>query len=342
MWARHVAILALVALGAVTDAAAGCDAVHGGQWAYRPPVDLISALRQPFQAGGEIAVAKTRDGKPFAYRCREAPRDQRAELARRHEAFAVFRKVNVAEPGEVGATSLALSEGQIALLERFAMSDAGAVWMRAVVDDTIRLFNRGYLEARPRASAKASPRFSEMITGRLSENGLFANDIEVFKVYAFAGPGAVAQPGSIGLGTEGIKSHFPFSGEAVDRDAILSHEFGHTRYGDPASGSSIVGEAQTVELYENPVRVANGYEPRTVYYYRDQMGSVDADDLDRVFSHKRKILVNEFQVVDEYHCDCGNLLPVEAGCDVRRANSRQNLFVRVVRPECFIRLKPDV
>lgn len=49
-------------------------------------------------------------------------------------------------PAPGGSLALPLTEDQVALLER-SHSDAGAVWFREMADDTLHLFNQGYLGA---------------------------------------------------------------------------------------------------------------------------------------------------------------------------------------------------
>ena len=78
--------------------------------------------------------------------------------------------------------------------------------------------------------------------------------------------------GAIGLGDQSMRCRFPTSDELVAPYAIISHEFCHTRYGDPASAGTLLGEARTVECYENLLRVRNGYKPRAVYFERLNQG----------------------------------------------------------------------
>lgn len=247
--------------------------------ATRSQVDLIGELDRPWQAGGEIALFAAADGTPRAGRRVEPPLDVAQERARRAEHFALARKVNVVTGARLPPQGLPLEPEQIELLERFAMSDAGAVWFREVADDTLRLFNLGYLdydEARwLRALTEgAMPSLAEMISGLLSETGQFAQDAAPFRIFAYEGTGAMAAAASVRLGTRGFRCRFPVSGELVDPLAVLSHEFGHTRYGDPRSAGQPLGEALTVARYENPVRVRNGFPPRGVYYLRVEPGRV--------------------------------------------------------------------
>lgn len=187
----------------------------------RRPVDLERELQAPWQSGGEIVVFA--DGAARAGRLSAPPRNAGEERTRRAEHFALARKLNLVTAPRVVPMAHPLDEGQIELLERFALGDAGAVWFREVADDTLRLFNQGYLEVDP-----ASWR--------------------------------------------GFRCNFLFGGEPVDPLAILSQEFGHTRYGDPRSAGLPLGEARTVARYENPVRLRNGFPPRTIYYLRVEPG----------------------------------------------------------------------
>lgn len=316
-----------------------------------PPVtlDLEAELNRPWQAGGRIVVAIAPNGRPFAFRDPTPPANRDEELARRREHLAIVHRLNIAVDGEVEADTLRPGPAELALLERFALSDAGAVWLREVVNENIALFNKGYLEFQPTLySAAMKPgtlALSVFLTGQQTIDGLFAN-IQLFRFHAFLGYGASARPGTIGLGTLGFREHFPYGGQVVDPIAVLSHEFGHTRFGDPTSGESIVGEARTVERYENPVRIRNGLEPRSVYYRGSAHDTEvalareeDADVMD--LSHRKKVVVETQEVVDEYHCKCVRpsfLL----GCDFKwvpvvTVAGRELL---VLRPSCFVRDVP--
>jgi hypothetical protein len=317
-------------------------------------VDLIHELAQPWQAGGEIVVVCGSDGQPLAGRLATPPQDERQERARRAVQFALAKRLNMARRGEAHPLGLPLAAPQMAMLERFAMSDAGAVWLREVADDTLRLFNRGYLEydqALWKRAVKRGrlPTLTSLINGRLSEQALFAGDASVFKFSGYAGPGATAHPGAIGLGDAGLKCHFPASDEPVDPMAIISHEFGHTRYGDPGSGGTLLGEAQTVERYENPVRIRNGFEPRILYFERSGQGDLQAGQgslLDRLLrlERERGIDVGEMKAVDRLHCDCPGPLPIVIDCEVREggASAAVDAAGSLIDQKCRIGWKPDL
>ena len=295
----------------------------------RRPVNLVEALDQLYQAGGEIVVVAAKDGTPLAARRSGATHDREQELAIRREAWEIARKVNLSrQPGEINPRSLPLAPQHIALLERFALGDAGAVWFRHLTDDTLRLFNAGHLAydaaVWQRLRKQGQPvQLSRLLTGRLTEKGLFAREPQVFKFYGFTGHGALAEPASIGLGDAGFRCRFPDGGQEVDPHAILSHEFGHTRYGDPSSALSLEGEARTVEQYENPVRLRNGYEPRLVYYLHTEGNTAEgrAGAGEQVFNwqSRTKINVDDRQVTEELHCDCFQPVSLLAlDCERRR------------------------
>ena len=317
----------------------------------RTQVDLERELGQPWQAGGEINLICGAGQRPQAGHLPHPPKNKAEEQARRAEHFALVRLVNLARKGEVNPRTLALPPEQLAFLERFALSDAGAVWFREVADDTLRLFNAGYLEYDQalwkHALKNGRPlKLSTLLTGRLTEAGQFAADLQLFKFGAYHGPGAMAQPGGIGLGDEGLKCHFPTSDELVDPHAILSHEFGHTRYGDPDSASTLLGEARTVELYENPVRLRNGYEPRTLYFQRNDQGNLEARKdslLDRlkILEKEKGISVQDMRSVDRYHCDCPGPLPVILECEVRERPPGKELTEPAAEHDCKLHWKPD-
>jgi hypothetical protein len=243
----------------------------------RTPVDLERELQAPWQAGGEIVVFAAADGTPRAGRRPAPPADAAGEQARRAEHFALARKLNLVTAWRVVPLALPLTEEQVELLERFAHTDAGAVWFREMADDTLRLFNQGFLEYdadlwRAHLEGGPRPRLSDLVSGRLSETGLFSQEVAVFRLFAFDGMGSQAAAASVRMGRQGFRCQFLMSGDAVDPFAILSHEFGHSRYGDPWSAGQPLGEARTVARYENPVRMRNGFPPRLVYYLRIEPG----------------------------------------------------------------------
>lgn len=248
---------------------------------HRTPVDLERELQAPWQAGGEIVVFAAEDGSPRAGRLTKHPTHAGDEHDRRVEHFALARKLNLVTQPRVVPFALPLSEEQVTLLERFALSDAGAVWFREVADDTLRLFNLGYLDydrQRWKAFLQGGPRpvLSHLITGRLSDAGLFSQEVAIFRIFAFDGAGSQAAAASVRMGHQGFRCQFQISGEAVDPFAVLSHEFGHSRYGDPKSAGHPLGEARTVARYENPVRLRNGFAPRLMYYLRIEPGRLPA------------------------------------------------------------------
>lgn len=321
--------------------------------AVRIQVDLVHELEQPWQAGGEIVLGCAPEGTPVAGRRTSPPVSLKQELARRAEHLALARKVNLARKGEAHPLGLPLAAPQLALLERFAMSDAGAVWLREIADDTLRLFNQGYLEIDPvlwKRSVKSGhmPPLSKLLTGRLTESALFAEDVQVFKFSGYAGSGAMAQPGAIGLGDAGLRCHFPASDELVDPFAIISHELGHTRYGDPASGGDLLGEARTVEMYENPVRIRDGFEPRALYFERINQGAPQAKkgSLIARLLHLEKqngIAIKEMTSVDRYHCDCPGPLPIILDCEVRERPSGSDTEAGLPTQDqnCTVNWKPE-
>jgi hypothetical protein len=324
-------VTTLLMLGLSSPLQAGCPPVPKEFVLPSPnatPVNLIEALDQPWQADGQIALICGPEGQPRAGRIATAPKDRKEEMARRKSHFALAKRINMAQKGEVNARTLALNPKQLAFLERFALSDAGATWFLALADDTLRLFNAGHLEYDQALWKRAlrqgrMPPLAELLTGRLSEAGQFKSDLQVFKFGAYTGPGALSQPSGIGLGDEGIRCQFPSSNELVDPMAILSHEFGHTRYGDPSSSADLIGEARTVELYENPVRERNGYPPRTIYFQRNDQGLLDARNRGlleqlELIEKKQGIDVQSKGSLERYHCDCPGPLPIILDCEVRK------------------------
>lgn len=315
--------------------------------AVHQSVDLMRELAAPWQAGGQIVLMCTPEGAPRVGRLLHPPRNKAAEQARRAEHFAIARRINLARKGEAHPLGLPLSAPQLALLERFALSDAGAVWLRAITDDTLRLFNRGYLEYDSAVWKRGIrqgrlPLLSELLTGRLTETAQFADDADIFMFSGYAGPGAMAHPGAVGLGDTGMRERFPASNEWVDPFAIISHELGHTRYGDPASAGSIQGEANTVTRYENPVRIRNGYLPRELYFASVHPGvqaPLKRSYLERMLAVVRVkgISVNELAAFDRYRID---LMPIILDCAVP-ARATPKVRRAVLYSGCKLNWKPD-
>ena len=350
--ARMAAALVVLAAAAPASRAACPPAPEVTRPAEaRVPVDLEWELALPFQAGGEIAVYCAPDGTPRAGRLARPPANAAEEQARRAEHFALARRINFARKGEAHPLGLPLAAPQVDLLRRFALGDAGAVWLRLVADDTLRLFNKGYLAYdrklwRKSVATGRMPSLSRLLTGRLSEAGQFAGDARVFLFSGYAGPGAMAHPGAIGLGDAGLRCQFPSSGELVDPHAVISHEFGHTRYGDPASSGTLLGEARTVERYENPVRVRNGYEPRALYFQRSAQGVLEPRKdslLERLLQLERErgISVADRSAVERYHCDCPGPLPVILDCEVRQKPGADGIMEPASEHDCTLNWKPD-
>ncbi len=351
------ALLSLLAFALLAgSASAACPPIPSG-FTLPPPVrqqvDLARELDAPWQAGGEIVLACAPDGSPRAGRLHKPPQDAAEEMVRRAEQLALTKRINLARKAEAHPLGLPLAAPQLALLERFALSDAGAVWLREIADDTLRLFNQGYLEYDAAAWQRAVkrghlPPLSKLLTGRLTEAAQFAGDAQVFKFSGYAGPGAMAHPGAIGLGDAGLRCQFPSSNELVDPFAIISHELGHTRYGDPASAGTLLGEARTVEMYENPVRSRNGYEPRALYFERTNQGALEAKKgslVDRLLNLEREkgIAVKEMATVDRYHCDCPGPLPIILDCEVRErpAGQQAELTDPLFNQDCKVNWKPE-
>lgn len=315
--------------------------------AVQQPVDLTRELESPWQAGGQIVLICTPEGAPKVGRLLQPPRNQAAEQVRRTEQFAIARRINLARKGEAHPLGLPLAAPELELLERFALSDAGAVWLRAITDDTLRLFNRGYLEYDPavwRRGIKQGrlPPLSELLTGHLTETAQFADDADIFMFSGYAGPGAMAHPGAVGLGDAGMRERFPASKEWVDPFAIISHELGHTRYGDPTSAGSLQGEANTVMRYENPVRIRNGFPPRALYFvsiHPSGEALLKRNYVERMLAVERVkgIAVNERTAFDRYRI---GLIPIILDC-ADRARPAPEIRSASFNSECKLNWKPD-
>lgn len=222
--------------------------------------DLKTELKGHNQSGGRIVLSKNSEGKIKVSRVELPPLTLVEELEQREEVFQIFKKLNIINENDLNGQETVPNEKVMALLHQFAMSDAGAIWLRRVTDDTIAAVNRGYIEL-----DASNKKLSEMITGKLTEDAQFDSFFSLFKVTSFSGKGANGGGGRIGIGDELFRDRFPAGGQKIDPLAIVSHEFGHTRYGDPTSGEHIHGEAFCVEHFENPVRVKNGFDERMTY-----------------------------------------------------------------------------
>jgi hypothetical protein len=124
----------------------------------------------------------------------------------------------------------------------------------------------------------------------------------------------------------------------------LRHEFGHTRYGDPTSAGTLESEARTVLRYENPVRVHNGYEPRTVYYLR--LGETDKNKqlglLERLVDLQtvEGITVEDRRAIEQVHCQCPAPLPLIVECEVKEQPEGSEPGQPAFKQDCKVRLAP--
>lgn len=230
--------------------------------------------RRSYQAGGMVMATRDEKGQWRAKRVSDHYRHPSYELVVRKDNFKIFRLLNfVNDKGNAGLG--ALNEINMGLFEQFSELNGGALWIKAVVDEDIEKFNSGYLAVKKvDANIKSIP-LSELLTGELTEEGEFDMEQPLFKVGQYFGWGARAQPGLIEVGSKNFRKQFPSSKEIVDPVAIISHEFGHTRFGHPESGADICGEAATVARYENPIRAMRGYQPRKTYHKRDEKLAID-------------------------------------------------------------------
>ena len=217
--------------------------------------------------GGSISITQDAQGRVFASRSASDVRSPEQEMKHREELFDLVAKVNFGEGNE------RLTPKQTTQLKDFAMTDFGAAMFSRIADQTIEGVNKGYFETLvPKGQELTNQTLSQVLTGQLSRSGEFPpfEDIPItdqrFRFVGAQGYGATASPGRIVLGDKGFKPFFQVGGQAVVPEAILMHEFGHTRFGDRNSGENIYGEKRTVINFENPVRFLLGAEPRNSYY----------------------------------------------------------------------------
>lgn len=238
-----------------------------------------------FTTKGELCI-KIENDKPIVSRKEVNSNSKEAELSRRQTAYKVFEKLHFAQKDEVYNGSLEITQNQKDLFHKFALTDIGSNWIQKVLDDDITAFNQGFLETNTNVDYNKSE-FINVISGKISTEGEFSGH-NIFKVFSYEGFGAQGQSGLIGLGNQGFKESF-ITGEKVDPVAILAHEFGHTKWGNPSSGETLEGEAETVSKYENPMRKANGYEEREIYYSPKEDKSIEIKSKEihqGIFKHK--------------------------------------------------------
>jgi len=153
---------------------------------------------------------------------------------------------------------------QSQLLKDFFSHPAGKIWGKAILDELSIWIKKGYFELNLRSGE--SKALQDCFLYELSEDGEFEIKARLFRVSFVDDFGAFGTGSRLIIGKLG--SHFSHGKQKIDPIAIYSHEFGHTRYGNMGNAESetILGEACTVKLYENPVRLFNGFKPRNSYY----------------------------------------------------------------------------
>ena len=237
------------------------------------PVKLDCELSRLYQAGGKITLTRGSSNQIIANRSITRSTNRVEEMENRIENWRIFKKLNIAKDYSPKANGFEITIDQVTLLELFALTDYGAVFIREVVTDMLAYFNKGYFEMFSKIDLDTidikTTKLSDLLTGNLTEDGEF-DIVSLFNVNSCPGFGAKAQPGFITLGHKGFRKNFPLSQEEVEPLAIIAHEFGHTKYGDPTSGGHLAGEAATVINYENPVRIFNRFPPRKEYCFRNK------------------------------------------------------------------------
>ena len=123
---------------------------------------------------------------------------------------------------------------------------------------------------------KAFARFSDTDYGSSVVKEMIDNQMKYkdFKIKEGTGNAAIAEYNTILLpSTFPYQQMFITSGQRVYDLAIIYHEFAHTSvFRNVSSQGKIIGvhdERMAVMLFENPVRIKHGYEPRYSYTMRD-------------------------------------------------------------------------
>lgn len=256
----------VVSLLLLAGPAPGAGPDFGGLEGTRAPTFREALADESFTVG-EYTLDCEVSGLPFRASF-EAPVSGGEERERREQVLQVFRKLYFQ-----GNHGREISPATQRLLEEFFRGRTGAWFARKMMGEIREAAEKGYLEfsVSPEAACHGDQRLSlpDLLTGELSSEGYFQDEWIPFEIQQHPGEGAFAQPGLVSFGSEGFREAFPVGGQPVDPIAIVAHEFGHTRYGDPESGGSLAGERETVLEYENPVRHLHGYEPRRIYYSYD-------------------------------------------------------------------------
>ncbi len=209
-------------------------------------------------SGGQIVIRKKPNGSILVQRNHCVTRYKNKEILSRYQNWLVFKQLHLStKPGEVFSNSLPLSKKLKSFLYHFAMSPAGALWVQKVVNLDLYLLQKNYYSV----SVKKN-----QLVFTPTEDFLF--ELAYSKFYITETQSSTYASGSfIAIASDFLsKKEFSQSKQKIDHMAVLSHEFGHTKFGEPKTRANIYSEADTVLRYENPVRILNHFLPRKTYF----------------------------------------------------------------------------
>lgn len=218
-------------------------------------------------SGGEITITQIL-GKPvLVQRNHCITRYINDELRSRYKNWLIFKQLHLSTtPGEVFNGSQPVSKKLKTFLYRFAMSSSGALWVQKVVNLDLYLIQKQYYKVWFR---------NNKLFIKPTEDFLF--DLAYSKFYiAETDSNTYASGSFIAINKKFLSAKvFSKSQQKIDHIAVLSHEFGHTKFGDPETRSNIYSEADTVIRYENPVRILNHFLPRKTYFDKNTLKTIN-------------------------------------------------------------------
>lgn len=225
----------------------------------KPVMDLNHELyTNKSLSGGEIVISRQQGSGHLVARNHCITRNNNSEFRSRIKNWLIFKQLHLAnKEDEVFAGSFPVSTQLKLFLYHFALSDAGALWVQQVVNFDLYLIQNQYYKVRVKNNKL-----------QITETDKFLFEVAYSKFYIIQTPLPTHAGGNfIAIQNNFLnKKVFSQSKQKIDHQAILSHEFGHTQFGDPSTRANIYMEAETVRRYENPVRKLNNFLPRKTYF----------------------------------------------------------------------------
>lgn len=229
-----------------------------------PGLNFTVSLKTFPQSQG-VYQAKNKKGI-WTARAVKLPENKTEEMRNRENNFRLIEKINFSNELRL---ELKKNSNLKKLFQEFHQSDVGAYWFSLLAKDNIKKLNNGYFEIAKDLNPFKIYEVFEILTGQLNWPAFDAKAELVFRFDIFYGYGAFGSKSHITIGNLGFRKLFPGNCQKVDPIAILSHEFGHTRFSSITESHTLQGEREVVRLYENPVRRMNGHDDRVSYYSTD-------------------------------------------------------------------------